>query len=767
MKKQIILLLSLLFLGILAVTAQDPIQVSGYVTNELNGEAVVNHDVHIMINDTSIYYSTVNTNQNGFYIDTIQPMGGVVNSVYIYTNDLCTFGIHDTLITGPGSVITADFEICVDSVPNPECQADFYYMPDSSNLYTMMFFDNSTSNLSIDSWFWEFGDGTTATGQNPVHTYNASGTYTVCLTITADSMSCTSISCQDVVVNGGGGGNCVADFYYVADSSFDGTVYFYDQSSPQNGIDIYTWTFGDGNTSNEPNPVHQYATPGTYNVCLTIESLDSGMMCLDTYCMNVIVNSSNPECEADFYWFPDSTQNYTVYFYDQSTPANGIISFFWTFGDGTTSNLMNPVHTYSGPGSYNVCLTIESHSGGMVICTDTLCEVITVSGGGTSCFADFYYTFDSLGSNTSTAYFYDLSTPAGLIDTWYWNFGDGTTSTEQNPVHTYTSPGTYGVCLTITADSSSCTSSHCDTIVVNVSQQYQLGGNVFAGIYELDNGFAYAYQSEGGTITNIYSEIMDTLGYYLFYPMVASDYYVKVEPSPNSAFSGQFMPTYYGDVITWAEAVLINVNQNIYTADINLVPMSQAVFGPGSISGTIMHGGTLRDNTPAVGVQVMLKNAQGEFVGLSYTNEDGVFEFNALPYDTYTLMADEAGYNMTPKDFVISEEQEMITDITMIMTDDQIYFGPSSIKTLGDVSLSDIYPNPVNDLLKLDIGVTDPTRISYKVVNQLGQIVFADQLNLEREQTLEINTSSFNSGVYFIEIITKDNHRLARRFVKF
>jgi PKD repeat protein len=402
-----------------------------------------------------------------------------------------------------------------------------------------------------------------------------------------------------------------------------------------------------------------------------------------------------------------------------------------------------------------------------MFCSDSLCQEVTVFGGGTNCFADFYYTYDSLGGNTNTINFYDLSTPTGLIDSWYWDFGDGNTSNEQNPVHTYSSSGIYGVCLTITADSASCTSVFCDTIVINAAQQYQLGGNVFAGIYQLDEGFAYAYQSENGTITNIFSEIMDTLGYYLFYPMVAADYYVKVEPSPSSAYTGQYMPTYYGDAITWSSAVMINVNQNVYTADINLVPMSQGVFGPGSISGSIVHGGTLRANNPAEGIQVMLRNTQDEFVGLAYTDENGIFEFSSLPHGTFTLMAEEVGLSMTPKDFVLSEDQEVIDDISMIMTQDEIYFGPSNIESLGDVTISDIYPNPVNDILKLDIGIQNPTVVSYRIVNQMGQLMQSEQIRLETNQTIELNTSSFNSGVYFVEIITEENFRLARRFVKF
>lgn len=764
MKKQLFLLLSLAVFCLFTLQAQNPVQISGHVTNELNGDPVANHDVHIMVNDSSIFYSTVATDQNGFYFDTIQPAGYVINSLYILTNDLCWYGVHDTLIMNPGGVEVADFEICVDTSTTAGCQAGFYYFPDSTNQYVVYFMDNSTSGTPIESWFWDFGDGTSSVAQFPTHIYNAGGTYTVCLTITADSGACTSVSCMDVVI-GGGGLYCMADFTYALDSTQGYMVYFYDQSIPQNFISSYSWSFGDGGTSTLQNPLHQYSVAGTYNVCLTIESMDSGMICTDTYCMDVMVNGNGGTCMADFFYVSDSSQNNTVYFYDQSTPANTITSYSWNFGDGNYSILQNPVHQYAAPGTYYVCLSIISQYGGSV-CTDTYCTNVMVSGSGPACEAGFYYAYDSTGAGSNIVMFYDMSTPAGLIESWYWSFGDGNYSTEQNPVHTYAEAGNYGVCLTITADSGTCTSSYCDTIAISIVEKYQLGGNVFAGMYQLDNGFAYAYRSDNGVITDVYSEMIDTLGYYQFYPLTAADYYTKAEPSPNSAFFGQYMPTYYGDVVTWDDAVLIPLSQNIYTADINLVPVAQGILGPGAIAGTVVHGSVLRNNEPAVGIQIMLKNEQGNFVGLAYTDQDGVFEFTSLPYGTFTLMAEEMGIAMTPEDFVISEDQASIEDIAIIMTEDEFYFGPSGIQPPYGIVVSNIYPNPVKSSLKIHLSAEKTTWISYRVINQAGQTILSGQAQLEREKLLDVNTAELRQGMYLIEIRSEDGSLISRPFVK-
>lgn len=386
--------------------------------------------------------------------------------------------------------------------------------------------------------------------------------------------------------------------------------------------------------------------------------------------------------------------------------------------------------------------------------------------GGIICEADFIYTYDTLGSSSNIVNFFDMSTPVGMIDSWSWDFGDGLYSSEQNPVHTYAAAGSYNVCLTITADSMSCTSTHCDTIFINVQNQFQLGGNVFAGMYQLDHGFAYGYKSENGIITEVYSEMIDTLGYYVFYPLLAADYYAKAEPAPSSSYFGQFVPTYYGDVVSWSDAVLLNLTQNIYTADINLVPVSVGVYGPGSISGTIMMEGDDKGQTPAVDVQLMLRNEAGDYVGLAYSDENGNFEFLSLSHGTFTLMAEVMGVDMIPRDYVLSADNETIEDVSLIMNEDEIYFGPSGIETLGSISVGEIYPNPVNNELKINISVVDQTSLTVNIVNQLGQAIVHKEQVLNNDEIIILNTSKLEPGLYYLKIISQDQYQLTRRFIK-
>lgn len=135
------------------------------------------------------------------------------------------------------------------------------------------------------------------------------------------------------------------------------------------------------------------------------------------------------------------TEPLTVTFTDAST--NTPTSWFWTFGDGGTSTLRNPVHIYSDPGTYTVSLTVTNAAGSD---TETKTGYITVYAAASAPTAAFTADYTS-GTAPLTVTFTDSST--GNPTSWLWDFGDGTTSTDQNPVHTYTISGSYTVTLTV------------------------------------------------------------------------------------------------------------------------------------------------------------------------------------------------------------------------------------------------------------------------------------------------------------------------------
>ena len=256
---------------------------------------------------------------------------------------------------------------------------------------------------------------------------------------------------------------CTAGFTKTISGSGDGVVSFINSSSSTYTITFYNWNFGDGTYSYDKDPsAHTYKATGTYYVCLTVETDTATSLgyCSDTFCDTVYVYNSN-SCLASYTF--SSVGDTTISFVNQSV-SSYTVTYFWDFGDGSTSNLENPVHTYTNSNYYYACLTLSSDS-----CSDTYCEYIYISymGGGTGqtpCNADFAIVSDSL-SNDSIVYAYNLSS-GGINTTYTWSWGDGTTSTGQYPIHYYSSPGTYMVCLTVEDLVDTCSSTFCDTVAV-------------------------------------------------------------------------------------------------------------------------------------------------------------------------------------------------------------------------------------------------------------------------------------------------------------
>ena len=127
----------------------------------------------------------------------------------------------------------------------------------------------------------------------------------------------------------------------------------------------WAWDFGDGNTATIQNPSHSYSSAGTYDVCLIV----SDACYSDTVCQSITISAANPLVAQ----FTVVANNLSVEFTDASTPAGTITAWNWDFGDGTTSAIQNPTHTYTTEGMFNACLVIEDGT-----FSDSVCNSVNV-----------------------------------------------------------------------------------------------------------------------------------------------------------------------------------------------------------------------------------------------------------------------------------------------------------------------------------------------------------------------------------------------------
>ncbi|WP_416866762.1 MAG: Ig-like domain-containing protein [Imperialibacter sp.] len=223
---------------------------------------------------------------------------------------------------------------------------------------TIFFTDQS---VLPDTWQWNFGDGGTSTAQNPIHSFTSVGDFNVRLTVVD-----TVYGCSDYVEKAVKIVQLGADF---TGSSLFGcgplTANFTDASTSSSVITSWAWNFGDGGTSSDQNPSHKYDSPGTYTVALTITDENNFT---STKTRTNYVQVIGPSVKFKATSTTVAAAPATINFQDNTTSGSPVTSRTWDFGDGTTSNALNPSHEYTTSGIFDVKLTVTDLDG----CSRTL-----------------------------------------------------------------------------------------------------------------------------------------------------------------------------------------------------------------------------------------------------------------------------------------------------------------------------------------------------------------------------------------------------------
>jgi len=235
----------------------------------------------------------------------------------------------------------------------------------------------------------------------------------------------------------------VAAFTTVASAvASEGTIQFTDTSA--NAPTSWSWDFGDGSTSSNQSPSHDYAVAGSYTVVLTATNSAGS----STARKPITARSTVVAPVAAFAASATSvTTGVAIQFTDAST--NTPTSWSWSFGDGATSTSKSPSHAYTVGGTYTVTLTATNSAGSssgsktITVTAPVVAPVAAFAASATSVTTGVAIQFTDASTNTPTS--------------WSWNFGDGSTITAQDPTHIYLVAGTYTITLTATNGAGSST----------------------------------------------------------------------------------------------------------------------------------------------------------------------------------------------------------------------------------------------------------------------------------------------------------------------
>jgi gliding motility-associated-like protein len=289
------------------------------------------------------------------------------------------------------------------------------------------------TDLSVGAtfWNWDFGDAGTSTNKNPSHLYASSGTYTVRLISGNANCSDTITKVFEIIVF-----PKPTVLFTASDSSACEVPFDVNFTCNNSGINSWNWNFGNGITSTSENPDVTYITPGNYNVSLSITDTNN---CTNFFSKPQYIKIVLPVANFSFD-IVKGCKPLDVNFTDLSTSVEEMEHWYWNFGDESSIvDMQNPLHTFLDTGVFSIQLIIENASG----CRDTVIITDAIKVGDHK--PVNFSPLDTAGCYKLPVPFTDLS--GSVTDEWLWDFGDGGTSTLQNPSHTYADTGFFNVSL--------------------------------------------------------------------------------------------------------------------------------------------------------------------------------------------------------------------------------------------------------------------------------------------------------------------------------
>ncbi|MCO6495495.1 MAG: PKD domain-containing protein [Bacteroidetes bacterium] len=331
--------------------------------------------------------------------------------------------------TFPDSIPKPFREITVLEIPKP----DFTHVTNCFSKTTQFTNKTYTGSSTLNSVYWDFGDGSTSTDNNPSHQYSDTGRYTITL-IAYSANGCSDTLKRMIVISP----TPIPNFNFTNQCA-GVPIQFKDSTKTFNDVIVnWSWSFGDSTFSNLNIENKSYAKGGSYNVKLVVTNMAG---CSDSVSKIVKVHYK----PLVNFSVPHTCSHQDLAISNLSSVADTTLSYQWNFADGTYSTDFAPSKSYTNNGNYKIKLQALSGFG----CVDSITKNIQINptpysnfniNSATQCFAEHEFVF----SNTT-------SLVSGTFSS-LWKFGDGNTSVIKSPTHQYTSIGSYAIDLITTSD---------------------------------------------------------------------------------------------------------------------------------------------------------------------------------------------------------------------------------------------------------------------------------------------------------------------------
>lgn len=607
----------------------------------------------------------------------------------------------------------------------------------------------NTNPFSGASYVWNFGDGDTSTNPYPIHKFSALGNQNVCLIVTG--ANCTDTVCYTIHLTAP---DCVSsDSLFYTYNDGQGGVDF--RSYQTNRIDpnvTYSWDFGDGTTAQDSASIwHGFTASGIYNVCLNY----ADEYCTISSCEEVIVNF----CPHSTSIIQTITDPYKAKFSVGSAQSDW--TYVWSFSNGTTSTDSAVELSFTAGGTYTSTVTVTSPDCGSPIVLTT--QVYVPNEG-------FCHITMSYITSGNTVYInVDSTSPIPVISRLI-DYGDGFTSSYQF-AHTYAVADTYEVCVTYI--STICTTTVCKQVII-VPQLAQLlvEGIVYKGANHICDGFVYLIREDNDSLTLDGGWYMfDTLdvcnGHYAFLVPEGATYKIKAGLSSGDPDYANYLPTYYGNELNWADGTTITVGTGS-NYDINLISGSNP-GGPGFIGGYVSEGaglGVIGNNDhralgdPIPNVQINLLTENDIAVAHTYTDANGIYAFNNLALGTYKVYAEAINKTPVAQLVALMANNPSQENVNVDINSNSAVTG---INDIAEITVEGIFPNPVKDKVVIRFTAKQNADATVQLTDIMGRTLSSQVIAISNgNNEVAIDMQNHANGVYHLSVNNKDNSRVVK-----
>lgn len=569
------------------------------------------------------------------------------------------------------------------------CKADFTYgnltTTDQAGSKKIAFSNKSTGE--IKECKWSFGDGTTSNELNPVHEYAAYGNYKVCLVIVT-SPDCKSEYCISVNVTDPSSPVIFSGKGYVKDKSAlagCGFVIVMDNGTVLLPVEMaQNFVLKDGQRV-------EFAYALLQNTATTCQAGKPVRI------YKIVEIPSTDNCKAYFTATNSLWSNMALmkkYVFSNLSKGD-LKTCEWSFGDGTRSTEMKPIHEYAEFGEYKVCLSIETVTG----CKSQYCTVLRVTDPAKQCGFDLIIKKKEQTGNTFL--FYAISTAA--IKTWEWSFGDGSISDSQNPQHTYEKPGTYEVTCTITT-ASGCTEKRSAKVQVTAPSLPVCPGAISLILFDPSGE---KNSCDGKAVVKLLDE--------------KGNPYNNVNYTWSNGMKGDTAWNLCPDKSYFVSAVIESVCQKNSSFAFLTTPFWQVESSERNCSFSVV--------------------APGDDIIYKWSFGDGNIAYG--PQVNYTYK-DDGQYEVTLTAISESASSESSMKVAVIATGSKAVMIPET-----DLR---IYPNPAHDFLNIQLNGEVRCPVVFEIIGMKGQTLFRKVHSSQATPLFQIYTGDLPGGIYLLRI---------------